>query len=273
MHVPTRSGYKELGLELVSLEDKISHTPKRPLMAEEKKDDGTRDPFKMLLEEALTQQRNEMMDSFAQILQWLPTSDTSSSNGGVSPFKVQINFDIPIFEGQIDANAVENWLNLLEGYFSFHNFSNREKITFALLKDVPHVKDWWETFCEKKEIEESPLYTVAITWESFRDAIKEQYYLIGSYDDLYTKWTTLRQERDQAVPEFTNIFHTLHTKMGIKYFERHMVLNYRDGLHRYIQAEMEFLDISSLGTAYRYVVKIEQKLKQKTQQFGPRNPS
>jgi hypothetical protein len=36
---------------------------------------------------------------------------------------------------------------------------------------------------------------------------------------------------------------------------------------------MEFLDISSLGTAYRYVVKIEQKLKQKTRQFGPGNPS
>jgi hypothetical protein len=36
---------------------------------------------------------------------------------------------------------------------------------------------------------------------------------------------------------------------------------------------MEFLDISSLGMAYRYVVKIEQKLKQKTCQFGPENPS
>jgi hypothetical protein len=34
-------------------------------------------------------------------------------------------------------------------------------------------------------------------------------------------------------------------------------------LHRYIQTEMEFLDISSLGTAYRYAIKIEQKLKQK----------
>jgi hypothetical protein len=44
------------------------------------------------------------------------------------------------------------------------------------------------------------------TWESFRDAIKEQYYPVKSYDDLYTKWTTLRQERDQAVPDFTNIF-------------------------------------------------------------------
>jgi hypothetical protein len=213
---PTRSGYKELGLELVSLEEKISRTPKRPLMAGENKDDGTGDPFKMFLEESLMQQRNEMMDSFVQILRRLPTGDTSSSSGGAAPFKVQINFDIPIFEGQIDADVVDKWLNLLEGYFSVHNFSNRENITFALLKVVPHVKDWWETFCEQKETEEPSLFTVMTTWESFRDAIKEQYYPVGSYDDLYTKWTTLRQERDQAVPEFTNIFHTLRTKLGIK---------------------------------------------------------
>jgi hypothetical protein len=65
---PTRSEYKELGLELVSLEEKSSRTPKRPLMEGEKKDDGIGDPFKMFLEESLMQQRNEMMDSFAQIL-------------------------------------------------------------------------------------------------------------------------------------------------------------------------------------------------------------
>jgi hypothetical protein len=244
---PTRSEYKELGLELVSLEDRSSRTPKRPPMAGENKDDGTGDPFKLLIEEALTQQRNEMMDSFAQILRRLPTGDASSSNGGTAPFKVQINFDIPIFEGQIDTDAVDKWLNLLEGYFSVHKFLNREKITFALLKAVPHVKDWWETFCEQKEIEETSLFSVTTTWESFRDAIKEQYYPVGSYDDLYTKWTTLRQERDQAVPDFTNIFHTLRTKLGIKDSERHLVLKYHGALHRYIQTEMEFLDISSLG--------------------------
>jgi hypothetical protein len=52
-----------------------------------------------------------------------------------------------------------------------------------------------------------------------------------------------------------------------------MVLKYHDALHRYIQTKMEFLYISSLGAAYRYAVKIEQKLKQKTWQFGPGNPS
>jgi hypothetical protein len=83
-------------------------------MEGEKKDNGTGDPFKMLLEDSLTQQRNEMMDIFAQILQRLPTGDASSSNGGVTPFKVQINFDIPIFEGHIDTNVVDKWLNPLE---------------------------------------------------------------------------------------------------------------------------------------------------------------
>jgi hypothetical protein len=270
---PTRSEYKELGLELVSLENKSSHMPKRPLMVGENKYDGTRDPFKLLIEESLTQQMNEMMDSFVQILWRLPTSDASYSSGGAAPFKVQINFDIPIFEGQINANFVDKWLNLLEGYFFVHNFSNRENITFALLKVIPHVKDWWETFCKQKKTEEASLITITTTWESFRDAIKEQYYPVGSYDDLYTKWTTLRQERDQAVPDFTNIFHTLRTKLGIKDSERHLVIKYRGALYRYIQTEMEFLDISSLGMACRYAVKIKEKLKQNTRQFGPGNPS
>jgi hypothetical protein len=171
-----RSKYKDLGLELVSLEEKISHTPKRPLMEGENNYDGTGDPFKMFIEESLTQQRNEMMDNFTQILRQLPIGDASSSSGGTAPFKVQINFDIPIFEGQIDADVVDKWLNLLEGYFSVHNFSNREKITFALLKVVPHVKYWWETFCEQIETEEPSLFIVTASWESFRDAIKEKYY-------------------------------------------------------------------------------------------------
>jgi hypothetical protein len=94
---PTRSEYKELGLKLVSLEERSSCMPKRPPMAREKKYDGTGDPFKPLIEEALTQQRNEMMDSFVQILRQLPTCDTSSSNGDAAPFKIQINFNIPIF--------------------------------------------------------------------------------------------------------------------------------------------------------------------------------
>jgi hypothetical protein len=86
------------------------------------------------------------------------------------------------------------------------------------------------------------------------------------------RWTTLRQKRDHMVLEYTNIFHTLRSKLGIKDSKRHIILKYRSGLHRYTQTEMDFLDISSLGAAYRYVVKKEQKFKQQSkQEFGFEN--
>eukprot|EP00253_Pinus_taeda_P033366 PITA_33366 len=157
-------------------------------MVEENKDQGSGDPIKILLEKALERKRNAIMDNFAQILQRLPRGDTSASNsyfGNATPFKVQVNFEIPIFEG-------------------------------------PHVKDWWETYCKQKDETIGPLFSATPTWDSFQDAIKEEYYPIGSYEDQYIKLITLQQGRDQDVPEFTNIFHTLRTKLGIKDSEKNL---------------------------------------------------
>jgi hypothetical protein len=54
---------------------------------------------------------------------------------------VHVNFDVLVLEGQIDVDALEKWLNPREGYFSVHNFSDRENITLSLLKAIPHVKN------------------------------------------------------------------------------------------------------------------------------------
>jgi hypothetical protein len=111
------------------------------------------------------------------------TSSSSDHFGGTSPFKVQVNFDIHVFEGQIDAEALDKWLNLLEGYFSVHKFFDKEKITFSLLKALPHVKHWWETYWEQSSTEESEIYGADPTWDFFVDAVKEQYYPVGNYED------------------------------------------------------------------------------------------
>jgi hypothetical protein len=47
----------------------------------------------------------------------LPIGEASSSSVHATPFKVQVNFDIPLFEVLIDVDVVDKWLNLLEGYF------------------------------------------------------------------------------------------------------------------------------------------------------------
>jgi hypothetical protein len=73
-------------------------------MVEEIKNDREDDFINLLLEQALTRQRDEMMENFSHILQHLSmASSASSSNnhfGGTSPFKVHVNFYIPIFEVQ-----------------------------------------------------------------------------------------------------------------------------------------------------------------------------
>jgi hypothetical protein len=128
---PTRSEYSKLGLDLVSLEDNLSHTPKKPSMAEEKKNDGADDPISLLLEQALTRQRDEMMENFSHILQCLPIATGASSSsdhfGGTSPFKVQVNFDILVFEGQIDAEALDKWLNSARRLFLCSQFFRQRK--------------------------------------------------------------------------------------------------------------------------------------------------
>jgi hypothetical protein len=108
-----------------------------------------------------------MMDNFTQILRRLPKGEASSSRGHATPFKVHVNFDISLFEGVIYEDVVDKWLSLLEGYFSVHKVFDREKIMFTLLKVVPHVKDWWDTYSEKRVVEESAMFVVAPTWDSF----------------------------------------------------------------------------------------------------------
>jgi hypothetical protein len=107
----TRFKYSKLGLQLVSLEENRSRTPKKPSMAEEKKNNGADDPINLFLKQALMRQRDKMMENFSHILQCLPIALGASSSsrhfGGTSPFKVQVNFDILIFEGQIDADALD----------------------------------------------------------------------------------------------------------------------------------------------------------------------
>jgi len=70
---------------------------------------------------------------------------TSTYFREMSTFKVQINFDIPLFEGKMGVEAMEGCFNQLKSHFFVHNSSNNEKITFTLPKSLPRVKHWWDT--------------------------------------------------------------------------------------------------------------------------------
>jgi hypothetical protein len=59
--------------------------------------------------------------------------------------------------------------------------------------------------------------------------------------------------------KYTNAFHTLYIKLCIQHYEYHLVLKHCSNIHKCIEIEMKFLDISLFGATYHYVVNIENK--------------
>jgi hypothetical protein len=55
---PTKPGYRELDLELVLIEEHLSHQPKQAPMADKKRYEKEKDTFKIFLEESLLRLRN-----------------------------------------------------------------------------------------------------------------------------------------------------------------------------------------------------------------------
>jgi hypothetical protein len=95
--------------------------------------------------------------------------------GGATPFKVKFNFYIPLFEVQIDVDSIEKWLNILEGYYFVQKISESEKITFTLLKTLPHVRAWWEGYWDRYTTDKSTLFRREPTREAFVYALKEEF--------------------------------------------------------------------------------------------------
>jgi hypothetical protein len=75
---------------------------------------------------------------------------------------------------------------MLEGHYFVQKNFDSEKIPFALLKTLPHVRAWWEGYWERYIVDESTPFRREPTWATFVDALKE-FYPVGNYDDQYMK--------------------------------------------------------------------------------------
>ena len=60
---------------------------------------------------------------------------------------------------------------------------------FCTPQGYPPCQGLVETYCEKNEETEPSLFSAIPTWNYFHQAIKEQYYHVGSYGDKYIQWT------------------------------------------------------------------------------------
>ncbi|GKD34775.1 hypothetical protein Tco_1250284 [Tanacetum coccineum] len=66
-------------------------------------------------------------------------------HGSHHPFKVEAKIGIPTYDGTIDAEKLDSWLDQLETYFTLYGFRSSDKVVFARLKLTSHALARWNS--------------------------------------------------------------------------------------------------------------------------------
>ena len=101
----------------------------------------------------------------------------------------------------------------------------------------------------KKEEEFNPIGT----WVKFVEHVWREFHPPKCMEQQYKKWQQLRQLKDKTVQIYTNEFHQLMARLGVREEQKLLVLKYINNLAPYIQQEMEFLTIGTIVDAFNYV--------------------
>ncbi|GJU26154.1 RNA-directed DNA polymerase, eukaryota [Tanacetum coccineum] len=108
----------------------------------------------------------------------------SPPRGSHKPFKVEARIDIPSYDGTVDAEKLDSWLDQLETYFTLYGFTSTAKVSFARLKLTSHALAWWNAQLKMTRDEE-------ITWNEFKRLLRQEYYPMGYSQDRWSRWHNL----------------------------------------------------------------------------------
>jgi hypothetical protein len=84
--------------------------------------------------------------------------------------------EIEPYQGDIVVVELNNWLQQLYFYISFHNIKQEKNIPFSQLKLEGQALTWWEIYIETLRLEGDPPITM---WEAFKTSLSPNFTLLG----------------------------------------------------------------------------------------------
>lgn len=103
-------------------------------------------------------------------------SSVAMAGGYHRPFKVEARTDILTFDGTVNAEKLESWIDQLETYFTLYGFNSREKVAFVRLKLASYALAWWNTYLKTRSDED-------VQWSEFTRPLRREFYPMGYLQD------------------------------------------------------------------------------------------
>jgi hypothetical protein len=172
--------------------------------------------------------------------------------------------DIPVYEGNLDAEKLLDWIRALDTYFDYEDVEEDKKVKHVVTRLKGHATFWWDELqadrrCKGKQKIKS--------WDRMIVKMKVKFILIDYQITMFRRMQNLRQKL-MTVKEYTEEFYRLNIRAGHWESDDEKVSRYINGLRYDIQDEKSMVTIRMVEDAYQMALKDEEKLSRKQSQRG-----
>jgi hypothetical protein len=89
--------------------------------------------------------------------------------------------DLPTYDGVVDGDKLDGWIDCLESYFDIYGYDNSRRLAIARLKLASHALVWWNAHLRTYG-------SRGLTWDTFKILLKEQFYPVGYDEKRWQNW-------------------------------------------------------------------------------------
>jgi hypothetical protein len=151
----------------------------------------------------------------------------------IPSLKLDIKFELPIYNGEVNAEKLDNWIRQIEFYSRIQKIQDDEtKIQLAYLRLDGSTLIWWESKTQEEIKKNGKKF---LSWNDFIIAIKNFFYPLAYKQKATMEWQNFKQAEGQNVQIFTQEFRRHALVLGVDLSSQETLLKYIGALHSYLR--------------------------------------
>jgi hypothetical protein len=162
----------------------------------------------------------------------------------IPSLKLDIKFELPIYNGEVNAEKLDNWIRQIEVYYRIQKIQDDEtKIHISSLRLDSATLIWWESKTQEDMRKHGKILT---SWNDFIVAIKRHFYPLSYKQKATMDWQNFRQAKGHNVQSFTQEFRRRDLVLGVDLSSQETLLKYIGALHSYLRHTILIFNPSNL---------------------------
>jgi hypothetical protein len=174
----------------------------------------------------------------------IPSKENGKTIAHTPLLKVDIKFELPMYNGEVNAERLDNWVRQIEVYCRIKKIQDDEiKVHLPSLRLEGETLIWWEA---KTQEDMKKHGKVLSSWNDFIVAIKMQFYPLAYMHKTIMNWKNFGQAKGKDVQSFTQEFRRRALVLGVDLSSQDTLLKYIGALHSYLRHTILMFNHSNL---------------------------